>query len=106
MIGTPLAGLLLRSMISRVREYAADTGGSKISGKPLGLANALQKISAGANRIPVQRGDPTHAHLFIINPFTGGLQRLFSTHPPVEERIRRLRILARAAVNPQSRRIQ
>ena len=94
MIGAPLAGLLLRSMISRVREYAADAGGAGISGKPLGLANALRKISSGARRLPIQNGNPTHSHLFIINPFAGGIQRLFSTHPPVEERIRRLETMA------------
>ena len=69
LIGAPLAGLLLRSMISRVREYAADVGGAQISGKPLGLANALRKINAYARRIPLQRGNPAHSHLFIINPF-------------------------------------
>jgi len=93
-VGAPLAAMLLRSLISRIREYAADEGGAKISGKPLGLANALLKLHQGVQRFPIVRGNPAHSHLFIMNPFFGGLSRLFSTHPPVEERIRRLQAMA------------
>jgi len=94
MIGAPLAGLIIRSMISRTREYAADAGGAEISGKPLGLANALNKLVQGAKRFPMRKQNPAHSHLFIVNPFLGGLQKLFSTHPPIEDRIRRLENLA------------
>jgi heat shock protein HtpX len=93
-VGAPLAAMLLRSLISRIREYAADKGGAEISGKPLGLANALLKLHRGAQRNPIVRGNPAHSHLFIVNPFFGGIARLFSTHPPVEERVRRLQAVA------------
>jgi heat shock protein HtpX len=86
--------MLIRMMISRVREYAADAEGARVSGKPLGLANALAKLTQGAQRIPMQRGNPAHAHMFIVNPFLGGMAKLFSTHPPLEERIRRLQEMA------------
>ncbi len=101
LVGAPLAGMVIRSMISRTREYAADAGGAEISHKPLGLAAALQKISTAAKQIPLTRGNPAHSHMFIVNPFLGlgGLQRLFSTHPPVEERVRRLEQMARAMQN-------
>ncbi len=92
-IGAPLAAMAIRMLISRIREYAADVGGAQISEKPLSLASALTKIHMAAQRIPLRQGNPAHSHLFIINPFFGGLQRLFSTHPPVEERIRRLQAL-------------
>jgi heat shock protein HtpX len=94
LIGAPLAAVLIRMLISRIREYAADAGGAEVSGKPLSLASALVKIHSGIKRHPLVRGNPAHSHLFIVNPFFGGLQRLFSTHPPVEERIRRLESLA------------
>lgn len=94
LIGAPLAGMIIRSMISRTREYAADTGGAEISGKPLGLASALNKITQAVQRVPLLRGNAAHAHMFIINPFMGGLQKLFSTHPPVEERVARLKALS------------
>jgi heat shock protein HtpX len=94
LIGAPLAAVLIRMLISRIREYAADEGGAEVSGKPLSLASALIKIHQGIKRHPLVGGNPAHSHLFIINPFFGGLHRLFSTHPPVEERIRRLETLA------------
>ncbi len=94
LIGAPLAAMIIRSMISRVREYSADSGGSEISGKPLSLANALNKLKLGAEKIPLQNGNPAHAHMFTVNPFFGGLQKLFSTHPPIEERIQRLQEIA------------
>lgn len=94
LVGAPLAAVLIRMLISRIREYAADAGGAEVSGKPLSLASALIKIHQGIHRQPLVRGNPAHSHLFIVNPFFGGLQRLFSTHPPVDERIRRLRNMA------------
>ncbi len=93
-IGVPLAAMIIRAMISRTREYAADAGGAAISNKPLGLASALNKISQTVQRVPLSRGNAAHAHMFIINPFMGGLERLFATHPPVQERIRRLQSMA------------
>ena len=93
LIGAPLAAVLIRMLISRIREYAADAGGAAVSKKPLSLASALVKIHQGIKRNPLVRGNPAHSHLFIINPFFGGLQKLFSTHPPVEERIRRLQAM-------------
>jgi heat shock protein HtpX len=86
--------MLIRMAVSRVRQYAADEGGAEISGKPLALASALGKLQRGVQMFPLTQGNPAHSHMFIMNPFFGGLQRLFSTHPPVEERIKRLRILA------------
>jgi heat shock protein HtpX len=94
LVGAPLAAMLLRSLISRIREYAADKGGAEISGKPLGLASALAKLQQGVQRYPLMAGNPAHSQLFIMNPFFGGLQRLFSTHPPADERIRRLQAMA------------
>jgi heat shock protein HtpX len=93
-VAAPLGAMLLQMAISRTREYAADRGGAEISAKPLALAGALEKLHLAAKRIPITRGNPAHSHLFIVNPFSGGLQKLFSTHPPMEERIRRLRLLA------------
>ncbi len=90
----PVAALLIRMAISRVREYAADEGGAEISGQPLGLASALNKLHHGVKLNPITRGTPADSHLFIVNPFLGGVQSLLSTHPPVEERIRRLEQLA------------
>ncbi len=95
LIAAPLAAMLIRMAISRGNEYAADRGGAKISRKPGSLADALVKISRGVERVPMERGNPAHAHLFIINPFLGGgLQKLFSTHPPMEARVKRLREMA------------
>lgn len=95
MVGAPLIAMVIRMAISRVREYAADKGGAEISGEPLGLASALNKLHHGVQKNPISnRGNPAHAHMFIVNPFWGGFQKLFSTHPPAEERIRRLKELA------------
>ncbi|MBN1482476.1 protease HtpX [candidate division KSB1 bacterium] len=90
MVGAPLAAMLIRFMISRVREYSADAGGADISGKPLALANALHKLHQGVAKYPMTNANPAHSHLFTVSPFLGGVQKLFSTHPPIEERIRRL----------------
>jgi heat shock protein HtpX len=93
-IVAPIAAMLIQLAVSRSREYKADEGGAKLSMKPLSLANALQKLQAGAKQIPMQ-AQPSTAHLFIINPLSGqSFARLFSTHPPTEERIARLEALA------------
>jgi heat shock protein HtpX len=89
-IVAPLAAMLVQMAISRSREFGADETGAAISGDPLSLANALRKLERGAERIPME-ANPATAHMFIVNPLTGGgLMTLFSTHPPIEERIRRL----------------
>jgi len=94
MIAAPFAGMIIRMAISRVREFAADKGGAEICGEPLALAGALQKIQSGVKQIPMKTGRASDSHMFIINPFFGGMQKLFSTHPATEERIRRLKELA------------
>ncbi len=89
----PLAAMVIQAAISRSREFAADEGGARISGKPMSLAGALQKISASVEQVPMD-ANPATAHLFIIKPFAGrGILNLFSTHPPTEERIARLRAM-------------
>ncbi|UCD56294.1 MAG: zinc metalloprotease HtpX [Candidatus Hydrogenedentota bacterium] len=91
LIVAPIAAMLIQMAVSRSREYAADSAGARIAGGPYGLANALAKLEAGARRRPLQ-GNPTSAHLFIVNPLRGkGVWNLLSTHPPIEERTRRLR---------------
>ncbi len=93
-IVAPIAAMLIQLAVSRSREYKADEGGAKLSMKPLSLANALQKLQAGARQIPMQ-AQPSTAHLFIINPLSAqSFAKLFSTHPPTEERIARLEALA------------
>lgn len=94
LIGAPLAATAVRMLISRTREYAADAGGAEISGKPLALASALKKLHLGAKRNPMNGVNPAHSHMFIASPFLGGLQKMFSTHPPMEERVLRLEDLA------------
>jgi heat shock protein HtpX len=87
----PIAAILVQLAISRSREYVADRGGAEIAGSPRGLARALRTMERGAERIPMEVGSPTQAHMYIVNPFRGGfVAGLFSTHPPTEERIRRL----------------
>lgn len=87
----PLAATIIQMAISRSREYLADAGGAKISGKPYDLANALEKLSRASQVIPLE-ANPSTAHMFIVNPLTGrSLMNLFSTHPPVEERVARLK---------------
>jgi len=86
----PLAAMLIQAAISRSREFSADAGGSQIAGNPYGLADALRKIEAASQRVPLD-ANPATAHMFIIKPFSGGgLMSLFSTHPPTEARIRAL----------------
>ncbi len=87
----PIAASIIQMAISRSREYMADEGGAKISGKPYGLAGALEKLSRASQIVPMN-ANPSTAHMFIVNPLTGrSLMNLFSTHPPIEERIARLR---------------
>lgn len=85
----PIAALLIQMAISRSREYQADASGAKLCGNPIALANALRKLQMGAERIPMQ-ASPATAHMFIVNPLRGGFKSMFSTHPPMEERIARL----------------
>jgi heat shock protein HtpX len=92
----PLAAMLIQMAVSRSREYLADAAGARLCGNPLALAGALRKLHNAAHIIPMPEARPASAHLFIVNPPTGGgLRTLFSTHPPMEERIARLESLAR-----------
>jgi heat shock protein HtpX len=87
----PIAATLIQLAISRSREYLADETGAHLAHNPEGLARALQKLAVASERIPMD-ANPSTAHLFIVNPLSGrSLANLFSTHPPIEERIRRLR---------------
>jgi heat shock protein HtpX len=99
MIVAPIAAMLIQMAVSRSREFGADVGGAKVTGDPLALASALRKLHMGSQNIPLQVNDATAnatAHMFIVNPLTGrGLASLFSTHPPMEERITRLEAMAR-----------
>ncbi|HVN96077.1 MAG TPA: zinc metalloprotease HtpX [Syntrophorhabdaceae bacterium] len=89
------AAMLIQLAISRSREYLADDGGARLSGNPLFLANALKKLNAGVARHPMEDANPSTAPLFIVNPFSAkGMMALFSTHPPIEERIQRLEDMA------------
>lgn len=89
----PIAATIIQMAISRSREYMADEGGARISGKPYGLAGALEKLSRASQVMPMD-ANPSSAHLFIVNPLSGrALMNLFSTHPPIEERIARLRAM-------------
>jgi heat shock protein HtpX len=89
------AAMLIQLAISRSREYLADDGGAQLAGNPLFLAGALRKLTAGVARNPMNDANPSTAPLFIVNPFTArGVLALFSTHPPIEERIKRLEEMA------------
>jgi heat shock protein HtpX len=86
----PIAALVIQMAVSRSREYAADATGAGIAGNPYGLARALEKLGTYSKRIPMQSSAAT-SHMFIVKPLSGGgIMGLFSTHPPIEERIRRL----------------
>ena len=103
MILAPLAASLVQMAISRTREYEADRIGAEICGRPLWLADALAKLEAGSQRIdnPVAENNPATAHMFIVNPLhTRSMDNLFSTHPAMENRIRRLRELAGLSSGP------
>lgn len=89
-IVAPIAALLIQAAISRSREFGADQQGARLAGTPAGLANALRKLDAAAKQLPLP-ANPATAHLFIVQPLSGqGIVSLFSTHPPTEERIKRL----------------
>lgn len=95
LILAPIAAVLMQLAISRSREFAADAGAAAISGKPLSLSSALKKLERGAEIVPMQNAGPATAQLFIVNPLRrGGIMKLFSTHPPIEERVARLEEIA------------
>lgn len=98
MILAPMAATVIRMTISRTREYGADKGGAEICGNPISLANALRKLGGASHRIPLQISEQaadSTSHMLIASPLSGkGLASLFSTHPPMEERIRRLEAMA------------
>ena len=101
MIVAPLAAMLIQMAVSRSREYGADAGGAKITGDPLALASALKKLHIGSQQIPLQASPAAAnatAHMFIVSPLTGrSMAALFSTHPPMEERVRRLEEMAKTS---------
>ncbi len=89
-IVAPIAAMVMQMAVSRSREYAADATGAEIAGNPYGLARALEKLGQYSRRVPLA-ATPATSHMFIVMPLSaGGLMNLFSTHPPIEERIRRL----------------
>lgn len=91
----PIAAMLVQMAISRSREYGADSEGARICGNPLSLARALQKLELGSQQAPLQANAAT-AHMFIVTPLTGGgMLSLFSTHPPIPERVQRLENISR-----------
>jgi len=93
-IVAPIGAMLVQMAVSRSREYLADETGAKFCGKPLSLAGALEKISRISREVPMD-ATPATAHMFIVSPLTGGgVLSLFSTHPPVEKRVERLRSMA------------
>jgi heat shock protein HtpX len=95
MLLSPIIAILIQMAISRSREYLADEGGAVISGNPLSLASALNKLSISNQRVPMLNAQPSSAHLFIVSPLSGkSFLNIFSTHPPMEERIARLQEFA------------
>jgi len=98
MIVGPLAAMIIQMAISRSREYAADKGGADITGHPLYLAKALEKLEYFNKKIPMTKVNDATAHMFIVSPLSGGgtMRKLFSTHPPMAERIKRLKAMAKA----------
>lgn len=93
----PLGAMLIQMAISRSREYLADETGARLAGNPRSLATALEKLASASKRIPMKEAKPATAHMFIVNPLSGGgFSKWFSTHPPMEERVRRLRAMATA----------
>ena len=100
----PIAAMLIQLAISRSREFLADATGARLSGNPLALASALQKLETLGRNVPMTAGSPATAHLFIVNPFSGGgLAGLFATHPSTAARIRRLEIIAGLPVSDRTR---
>lgn len=98
LIVIPFAAAMVRMAVSRTREYGADSGGARISRKPRALASALRRLQAAVKNRPLRQGNPSTSHMFIVNPFQGlrgvSLSGLFASHPPTEERIRRLEEIA------------
>ena len=95
----PISASLIQMAISRTREFSADRGAAEITGNPLALASALEKLESIGKKVPMN-GNPAFEPVLIINPFSGGgLQSLFRTHPPTEERIRKLQEIARQQQN-------
>lgn len=93
MIIAPLAAAIIQMAISRSREYLADTTGAQICGHPMSLANALERLEKYNHRLPM-KVNPATAQMYIVNPLAGGtMARLFSTHPPIQERVKRLRAM-------------
>ena len=93
----PLAATLIQLAVSRSREFQADASGAQMAGQPEGLARALEKLEMASKVAPMVDATPATAHLFIVNPLTGGgWTTLFSTHPPIAERVARLRAMARS----------
>ncbi len=91
----PIMAMLIQMAVSRSREYLADATGAEICGKPRALASALGRLQNASQQIPMHDAKPATAHMFIVNPLTGGgLMSLFSTHPPMEERIARLQAMS------------
>jgi heat shock protein HtpX len=89
----PLAAMLVQLAVSRSREFGADASGARLAGRTWGLSKALEKLDMASQQVPMQ-ANPATAHMFIVNPLTGAsFSRLFSTHPPTEERIARLRAM-------------
>ena len=98
-ITAPIAAMLVQLGISRSREYKADFVGAKTIGKPLDLAAALQKLETANKKRPITQGNPASSSLFIVNPFRGSaFFTLFSTHPPIEKRVQRLKDMARGKI--------
>ena len=95
MIVGPIAAMIIQMAISRSREYSADEGGAQIAGNPRYLAGALRKLHMASQKIPMH-ATPATSHMFIVNPLSGGgILKLFSTHPPIEERIAKLESMSR-----------
>jgi heat shock protein HtpX len=95
LILAPIAAVLVQLAISRSREFAADEGAAKVTGRPLALASALEKLEQRNTQAPMANPTPATAHLFIVNPLRGGgVLKLFSSHPPIQERVARLQQLA------------
>lgn len=94
LILAPFAAILIQMAVSRTREYAADATGARLMGDPMPLADALETLGRASQLIHSRTAQPATAHMYIAQPLAGGLASLFSTHPPIEERIRRLRGLS------------
>lgn len=98
MIIAPIAAMLIQMAISRSREYQADATGARLCGNPMWLASALRKLEAASKRIPMN-ASPATAHMFIVNPLRGGgVAKLFTTHPPMDDRVARLESMAYGAI--------